>query len=65
MSILYFQILSYQRTGLCQRQHMRLIVNVQRAYDLGLLEYEVPYREYDYSEYYDVYKKPTFPTKIN
>ncbi|XP_055300197.1 28S ribosomal protein S18b, mitochondrial [Sitodiplosis mosellana] len=56
-------VLSYQQTGLCQKQHTRLLVNIERAYDLGLLEYEVPHREFDYADYYDVYKKPTFQPK--
>lgn len=58
------QILSYSRTGLCQKQHTRLIVNIERAYDLGLLEYQVPFREYNYADYYDVYKKPLFKPKL-
>lgn len=58
-----FQILSFDKTGLCQRQHTKLLVHVERAYDLGLLEYQVPFREFDYADYYDVYKKPVFHPK--
>lgn len=62
-SELHFQVLSYEKTGLCQKQHTRLIVNIERAYDLGLLEYPVPFREFNYADYYDVYKKPVFQPK--
>ncbi|XP_068152014.1 small ribosomal subunit protein mS40 [Drosophila tropicalis] len=46
------EVLSYSKTGLCQKSHLRLLVAVQRARDYGLLTYDVPFREYDYSEYY-------------
>lgn len=45
-------ILSYTKTGLCQKKHEELIVNVKRAYDRGLITYDVPFRKYDYSDYY-------------
>lgn len=52
------QVLSYQRTGLCQKRHQQLIVAIEQARDLGLLTFDVPFREYEYSEYYgkDWYK---------
>lgn len=59
----YLQVLSYEKTGLCQKQHKRLLVNIARAYDLGLIEYPVPFREFDYADYYDVYQKPVFQPK--
>lgn len=46
------QVLSYSKTGLCQKSHLNLLVAVERAYDYGLLTFNVPFREYDYSEYY-------------
>lgn len=49
-------ILSYSKTGLCQKKHQQLIVCVQRAFDKGLLTFDVPFRKYDYSEYYPEYK---------
>lgn len=48
-------ILSFQVTGLCQKRHQELMISVQRARDKGLITYDVPFRNYDYSEYY----KPT------
>lgn len=45
-------VLSYSKTGLCQKSHLRLRVAVQQARDSGFLTYDVPFREYDYSEYY-------------
>ncbi|KAH8410119.1 hypothetical protein KR009_006294 [Drosophila setifemur] len=45
-------VLSYSKTGLCQKSHLRLMVAVQQARDSGFLTYDVPFREYDYSEYY-------------
>lgn len=45
-------ILSYTKTGLCQRKHQELEVCVRRAYDRGLLTFDVPFRKFDYSQYY-------------
>ncbi|XP_016961727.1 28S ribosomal protein S18b, mitochondrial [Drosophila biarmipes] len=45
-------VLSYSKTGLCQKSHLRLQVAVQQARDSGYITYDVPFREYDYSEYY-------------
>ncbi|XP_017772127.1 PREDICTED: 28S ribosomal protein S18b, mitochondrial [Nicrophorus vespilloides] len=44
-------ILSYTETGLCQKSHEKLTVAVLRARDLGLIPFDVPFREYDYSHY--------------
>lgn len=49
-------ILSYSKTGLCQKSHQKLIVAILRAYDKGILTFGVPFRKYDYSEYYSDYK---------
>ncbi|KAK3857533.1 hypothetical protein Pcinc_036227 [Petrolisthes cinctipes] len=40
------------KTNICQKQHRRLLVAVNKARDYGLLTYDVPHRHYDYSEYY-------------
>ncbi|SPP85979.1 28S ribosomal protein S18b, mitochondrial [Drosophila guanche] len=45
-------VLSYSQTGLCQKSHLRLRVAVEQARDSGLITYDVPFREYDYNEYY-------------
>lgn len=46
------QVLSYSKTGLCQKSHFRLMVAVEKARDRGLITFDVPFREYDYEEYY-------------
>ncbi|XP_049287114.1 28S ribosomal protein S18b, mitochondrial [Anopheles funestus] len=51
------EVLSYRVTGLCQKKHTQLLVAVERAMDRGMLTFDVPFREYDYSEY--------FPAKQN
>ena len=40
------------KTSLCQAQLRNLRVSLRKAYDLGLLTYEVPFRTYDYRDYY-------------
>ncbi|XP_063902100.1 small ribosomal subunit protein mS40 [Zophobas morio] len=45
-------ILSYSKTGLCQRKHQELLINIKRAFDSGMLTFDIPHRHYDYSEYY-------------
>lgn len=45
-------VLSFQLTGLCQKRHKELMVNVQRAKDRGLITFDVPFRYYDYSQYH-------------
>ncbi|XP_037812832.1 28S ribosomal protein S18b, mitochondrial [Lucilia sericata] len=46
------EVLSYTKTGLCQKKHLQLLVAVERAKDYGLLTFDVPYRNFDYSEFY-------------
>ncbi|XP_055386059.1 28S ribosomal protein S18b, mitochondrial [Condylostylus longicornis] len=46
------EVLSYTKTGLCQRRHLELLVAVEKAMDYGFLTFDVPFREYDYTEYY-------------
>lgn len=46
------RVLSYSKTGLCQKRHFELLVAVERAMDYGLLTFDVPFRQFDYSEYY-------------
>ncbi|XP_023011667.2 mitochondrial ribosomal protein S18B [Leptinotarsa decemlineata] len=45
-------ILSYSKTGLCQKKHQQLVVSIKRAYDKGLITFDVPIRKYNYSEFY-------------
>ncbi|XP_013200693.1 small ribosomal subunit protein mS40 [Amyelois transitella] len=47
------QILDAFNTGLCRKKQKELLVAIERAWDQGLLTYDVPFREYDYSLYYN------------
>lgn len=49
-------VLSYTKTGLCQKRHQELLVAVKRARDRGLLIFDIPIRKYNYSEYYNTNK---------
>ncbi|XP_023711058.1 28S ribosomal protein S18b, mitochondrial [Cryptotermes secundus] len=46
------EILSYSKTGLCQKRHMELLVAIEKAKDYGFITFDVPFRKYDYSLYY-------------
>ncbi|XP_054014383.1 28S ribosomal protein S18b, mitochondrial [Hylaeus anthracinus] len=45
------EILSYKKTGLCQRAHNNLLIAILKAKEYGLLTFDVPLRYYDYSEW--------------
>lgn len=45
------EILSYSQTGICQKRHKELLVAVEIAKDKGLIKFDIPFREYDYSLY--------------
>lgn len=45
-------VLSYQKTGICQVRHQELLVAIARAKDYGTITFDVPFRQYDYSEWY-------------
>lgn len=40
------------KTSICQAQLRNLRVALRKAYDLGLITYQVPFRTYDYRDYY-------------
>ena len=40
------------KTSICQAQLRNLRVALRKAYNLGLMKYEVPFRTYDYRDYY-------------
>jgi len=40
------------KTSICQAQLRNLRVALRKAYDFGLMTYEVPFRTYDYRDYY-------------
>jgi small subunit ribosomal protein S18b len=41
----------YRKTGLCQHKHRELVVAIMKAKDYGLIKFDVPSREYEYSDY--------------
>ncbi|RUS71663.1 hypothetical protein EGW08_020569 [Elysia chlorotica] len=45
------EILESQKTGLCQKQHTKLVLEVMRAQNEGRLEKQLPFRTYDYDDY--------------
>lgn len=47
------QLLSYSKTGVCQKKHLELSVALHKAWNSGRITYDAPFREFDYSEYYD------------
>lgn len=46
-------VLFYRKTGLCRRQHNNLLIAIYRAKDYGTISFDVPFRTYDYSEWYN------------
>ncbi|KAG5442339.1 28S ribosomal protein S18b, mitochondrial [Clonorchis sinensis] len=51
------EILETSRTGLCQHQHKKLLLEIAKAQDLGTIETWLPFHLYDYSEYYSYLPK--------
>uniref|UniRef100_A0A1E1X9E0 Small ribosomal subunit protein mS40 n=1 Tax=Amblyomma aureolatum TaxID=187763 RepID=A0A1E1X9E0_9ACAR len=47
------------KTGLCRRKQFELDLAILKAKDLGLIKYQVPFRHYDYKDYYPQLKEPT------
>ncbi|XP_065164183.1 small ribosomal subunit protein mS40 [Atheta coriaria] len=45
-------ILSYKQTGLCQKKHQELQVAIAKARDIGTITFDVPFRKYNYADYY-------------
>ncbi|XP_076175260.1 mitochondrial ribosomal protein S18B [Ptiloglossa arizonensis] len=44
-------IISYEKTGICQKAYNDLLVAVYKAKEYGLITFDVPFRYYDYSEW--------------
>ncbi|XP_032677496.1 28S ribosomal protein S18b, mitochondrial [Odontomachus brunneus] len=44
-------ILSYMKTGICQKKYKELLVAITKAKDYGTIIFDVPVRQYDYSEW--------------
>merc|ERR1712012_982452 len=45
-------LISYSKTGVCQKQHRELQIALLQAWDLGLLEKPLPFKRYNYREFY-------------
>ncbi|CAL4184377.1 unnamed protein product, partial [Meganyctiphanes norvegica] len=48
------EVISFKKTGVCQKRHRELQIAIAKAMDFGLITFDVPFREYDYSEFYNV-----------
>ncbi|CAL1283516.1 unnamed protein product [Larinioides sclopetarius] len=46
------EIIDTRKTHICQKRLLQLEVEIEKAKFYGLLKYQVPFRKYDYSEYY-------------
>ncbi|XP_037269883.2 mitochondrial ribosomal protein S18B isoform X1 [Rhipicephalus microplus] len=46
------ETLQPQKTGLCREKQFLLDLALLKAKDLGLISYQVPFRHYDYEDYY-------------
>ncbi|XP_023221805.1 28S ribosomal protein S18b, mitochondrial-like [Centruroides sculpturatus] len=46
------EIYPTDKTGLCQRQQKNLLIAIQMAKDYGNISFEVPFRRYDYEEFF-------------
>ena len=44
-------VFSSFKTGVCQKRHAEILLEVDRARDLGMLTIDQPFIEYDYSKY--------------
>ena len=45
------RVYSTNKTGICQRQHKKLLLAIDKARDVGILKIDQPFIEYDYSKY--------------
>lgn len=41
----------YRKTHICQKKHKELLVALTRAKDYGTITFDLPIKEYDYSEW--------------
>lgn len=44
-------IISYLKTGICQKRHKELLIALFRARDCGTITYDVPIRHYNYADW--------------
>ncbi|KAL5011868.1 hypothetical protein ScPMuIL_010419 [Solemya velum] len=48
------ELMPTKRTGVCQKQQKNLRVEIAKAQDSGYIQTTIPFREYNYQEYYDM-----------
>ncbi|CAN7993410.1 unnamed protein product [Ixodes hexagonus] len=46
------EVLQPYKTGVCRNKQFQLDLAILKAKDLGLLKYQVPFRQYNYEDYY-------------
>ncbi|KRX17178.1 28S ribosomal protein S18b, mitochondrial, partial [Trichinella nelsoni] len=51
------QLVESRKSGLCGHQYLKLRVEIAKATDCGYIPFTVPFRNYDYSEYYSWWPK--------
>ena len=51
------ELLSYEQTGVCQKEHKKLMIAIEKARDIGLIDKQVPFRKYNYADYYPSLKE--------
>jgi len=45
------RVYNTRKTGVCRTQHLKLLVAIEKARELGILTIDQPFIEYDYSKY--------------
>lgn len=45
------EIFGCSKTGVCQRKQMTLLGAIKKAFDYGTIAFDVPFRQYEYSDY--------------
>ncbi|XP_003743660.1 28S ribosomal protein S18b, mitochondrial [Galendromus occidentalis] len=55
------QTLTTKKTGVCQKVQFKLELEIMKAHDYGTLQFEVPFREYDYEDFYPQLKATREP----
>merc|ERR1719369_419017 len=51
------EVISFLKTGVCQIKHRQLQIAIMKAMDYGLITFDVPFRQYNYAEFYDFEQK--------
>ncbi|CAL8143727.1 unnamed protein product [Orchesella dallaii] len=49
------EILGWNKTGVCRKKQEELLIAIEKAKDYGVLTFDVPFREYNYKDYENIY----------